>query len=178
MKSQARRHLWLVEASRCMGCFACEAACKMEHDLPAEPRTVRVIQVGPTGDGDDLVMSFQPTSCCHCDQPACVLACPEGAMQKREDGIVFSDLEKCIGCQTCAVACPFGVPQLNTATGKIAKCDGCRDRVDQGLWPACTLKCPSGALMFGSPMRVVNEIRTQEAAKVAKAFAQEEREPV
>jgi Fe-S-cluster-containing dehydrogenase component len=99
-------------------------------------------------------------------------------MQKRADGIVFSDLEKCIGCQTCAVACPFGVPQLNTATGKIAKCDGCRTRVDKGLWPACTLKCPSGALMFGTPARVVQEIRFQEALKVAKSFAEEEREPV
>ncbi len=166
----AKRHIWLAEASRCMGCFGCEAACKMEHDLPAEPRTIRVIQVGPRGEGEDLVMSFQPTSCCHCDQPACVLACPAGAMQKRADGIVFSDLEKCIGCQTCAVACPFGHPQLNTANGKIAKCDGCRDRVDQGLWPACVQKCPTGTLIFGSPARAVQEIRTKEALKVAMTF--------
>jgi Fe-S-cluster-containing dehydrogenase component len=148
----------------------------MEHGLPGGARTVRVVQVGPRGGDDALVMSFQPTSCCHCDRPACVLACPTGAMQKRADGIVFSDLEKCIGCQTCAVACPFGVPQLNTATGKIAKCDGCRTRIDQGLWPACTLKCPTGALMFGTPTRVVNEIRIGEAVKVATSFAGPERE--
>jgi len=178
MTTHVRRHLWLADASRCVGCFGCEVACKLEHGLPGGPRTVRVVPVGPHGDGDALSLSFQPTSCCHCDRPACVLACPTGAMQKRADGIVFSDLERCIGCQTCAVACPFGVPQLNPATGKIAKCDGCRARIDQGLWPACTLKCPSGALMFGSPTRVVNQIRAQEAVKVARSFGEQEREPV
>jgi Fe-S-cluster-containing dehydrogenase component len=161
-----------------MGCFGCEAACKMEHDLPGEPRTIRVVALGPTGDGSELAMSFQPTSCCHCDRPACVLACPTGAMQKRADGIVFSDLQLCIGCQTCAVACPFGVPQLDPSRGKIAKCDGCRARVDQGLWPACALKCPSGALVFGTPARAVHEVRTQEALRVARSFAGEGREPV
>jgi Fe-S-cluster-containing dehydrogenase component len=176
MITPLKRNMLLVDVPRCIGCFGCEAACKMEHDLPAEARPIRVIQVGPLGVGEDLNMSFQPTTCCHCDRPACVLACPAGAMQKREDGIVFSDLEKCIGCLTCAVACPFGVPQLNTAIGKIAKCDGCRDRVDKGLWPACVLKCPTGTLIFGSPARVVHEIRTQEALKVAKSFAREESE--
>ena len=86
-------------------------------------------------------------------------------MQKREDGIVFSDPELCIGCQTCAVACPFGVPQLNPATGVIAKCDGCRKRVDQGLWPACALKCPMDAIQFGPSLNVVRLRRTEEALK-------------
>jgi Fe-S-cluster-containing dehydrogenase component len=174
MTTRLKRNVLLVEASRCIGCFGCEAACKMEHDLPGEPRPIRVIQVGPVGDGEELVMSFQPSVCCHCDRPACVLACPTGAMQKREDGIVFSDPELCIGCQTCAVACPFGVPQLNPAAGKIAKCDGCRARVDQGLWPACVVKCPTDTLIFGSPARTVQEIRIQEALKVAKTFTREE----
>jgi Fe-S-cluster-containing dehydrogenase component len=174
MTTRLKRNVLLVEASRCIGCFGCEAACKMEHDLPGEPRPIRVIQVGPVGAGQELVMSFQPSVCCHCDRPACVLACPTGAMQKREDGIVFSDPELCIGCQTCAVACPFGVPQLNPATGKIAKCDGCRARVDQGLWPACVVKCPTETLIFGTPARTVQEIRIQEALKVAKTFTRVE----
>ncbi len=172
-----RRHLWLADASRCLGCGSCEVACDLEQGLPGGPRTIRVVEVGPVGDGDDLALSFQPASCCHCDRPACVHACPTGAMQQRADGIVFADLELCIGCQTCAVACPFGVPQLNPALGKIAKCDGCRARVDQGLWPACTLKCPTGALMFGTPTRVVNEIRAEGALQVARSF-EERREPV
>ncbi len=177
MTTSVRRHLWLADAARCMGCFGCEAACAMEQELPGGPRTVRVVEVGPWVDGEDLVLSFQPTSCCHCDSPACVLACPTGAMQKRADGIVFSDLEQCIGCQTCAVACPFGVPQLNPAKGKIAKCDGCRARVDAGLTPACVIKCPSGALLYGTPTRVVNEIRVQGALQVAQSVPAERGEP-
>jgi Fe-S-cluster-containing dehydrogenase component len=177
MTPRARRHLWLADATRCIGCSGCEAACALEHELPAGPRPVRVIRLGPWGDGDALTLSFQPTSCCHCERPACVLACPTGAMQKRADGIVFSDLTVCIGCQTCAVACPFGVPQLNPATGRIAKCDGCRARVDQGLWPACTLKCPTGALLFGSPIRVVNERRAAVALQEAASFEADRREP-
>lgn len=171
MSGRARRHLWLAEASRCIGCFGCEVACRMEHDLPGEARTIRVLAVGPRGRAAGAALTFLPASCGHCDRPACVAACPTGAMQKREDGIVFSDTAVCIGCQTCAVACPFGVPVLNSATGKIAKCDGCRTRVDEGLWPACALKCPTGALVFGDPARVVNELRADEASRVARAFA-------
>jgi Fe-S-cluster-containing dehydrogenase component len=91
-------------------------------------------------------------------------------MQKRKDGIVFSDLEICIGCQTCAVACPYGIPVLNEATGKIAKCDGCRDRIDAGLWPSCALKCPTGALSFGSATQTVQDKRHREALRIARAL--------
>jgi Fe-S-cluster-containing dehydrogenase component len=139
----------------------------MEHDLPAEPHPIRGIMAGPIEENGEPVLIFQPVTCAHCDRPACVLACPTGAMQRREDGIVFSNLELCIGCQTCAVACPFGVPQLNPKTGKIAKCDGCKDRVDRGMWPVCALRCPTGAIIFGTPTRVVQEIRQREALRVA-----------
>ncbi len=142
----------------------------MEHDLPAAVLTVKVLQLGPFGQGNDLVMSFLSTTCFHCDRPACVAQCPTGAMQKRKDGIVFSDLELCIGCQTCAVACPYGIPTLNTATGKIAKCDGCKDRIDLGLWPACALKCPTGALTFGSVPNAVQDRRHREALRIARAL--------
>lgn len=175
MTARARRHLWLADASRCFGCRACEAACKLEHGLPEGPQPVRVIPWGPRGEDAALELSFLPTSCCHCDRAACVLACPTGAMQRRADGIVFSDPARCIGCETCAVACPLGVPQLDPAAGKIAKCDGCRDRVDRGLWPACVLRCPSGALLFGTPTRVANEQRTREAVRVARSFPERER---
>jgi Fe-S-cluster-containing dehydrogenase component len=164
---EPRRNTLLMDSSRCIGCFACEVACKMEHDLPAEPHPIRGIMAGPIEENGEPVLIFQPVTCAHCDRPACVLACPTGAMQRREDGIVFSNLELCIGCQTCAVACPFGVPQLNPKTGKIAKCDGCKDRVDRGMWPVCALRCPTGAIIFGTPTRVVQEIRQREALRVA-----------
>lgn len=160
----------LVDASLCVGCGGCQAACAMEHDLPAGPRTVKILRLGPFEHGDGLSMSFLATTCFHCERPACVSECPTGAMQKRGDGIVFSELDLCIGCQTCAVACPYGVPVLNPATGKIAKCDGCRERIDRGIWPACAIKCPTGALRFGSSERVVQDRRQNEAAKIAQAF--------
>ncbi|MBM3299060.1 MAG: 4Fe-4S dicluster domain-containing protein [Deltaproteobacteria bacterium] len=167
---QKMRTAILVDASRCIGCFSCQAACAMEHDLPAGTRTVKVMQLGPFEQGDDLTSSFLPTTCFHCEKPACVAACPTGAMQKRADGTVISDGQTCIGCRTCAVACPYGIPVLNPATGKIAKCDGCSTRVELGLWPACVLKCPSAALAFGSTSRLVQERREREAIKTARVF--------
>jgi len=170
-KAPKRQYALLVDAARCIGCHSCEVACKLENDLPSGPRPVKVLQLGPVEGACGLVMRFQAVTCLHCDRPACVLACPTGAMRKRPDGIVYSDPELCIGCQTCAVACPFGIPELNPATGKIAKCDGCMTRVDRGLWPACVLKCPTEALMFGSPARVVQAARRREAIRIAQYMA-------
>lgn len=165
-----KNKLLMIEASSCIGCQTCMAACKLEHDLPAGPRPIAAIQVGPLETDHGLITQHWPATCYHCDQPACVLACPTGAMQKREDGLVFSDPDLCIGCQTCAVACPFGHPRLNPANGKIAKCDGCRQRVDEGLWPACALACPTGALGYGTPQAVVHQRRMQEAVQITRTF--------
>jgi Fe-S-cluster-containing dehydrogenase component len=169
-ESKHKRNTLMIEASSCIGCHACMTACKLENDLPAGPRPISVIQTGPLETDNGLVSQHWPATCFHCDRPACVMACPTGAMQKRDDGLVFSDLQLCIGCQTCAVACPFGHPQLNPATGKIAKCDGCRQRVDAGLWPACALVCPTGALSYGQVQHVVHQRRIQEAVKITRTF--------
>lgn len=166
-----KRNVLLADSTLCMGCCSCQVACKLEHDLPEGPRTIKVIKLGPVEQNGSLVMQYLHQTCLHCEEPACVQACPTGAMQKRDDGIVFSDLDLCIGCQTCAVACPYGVPQLNTATGKIAKCDGCRERVDQGLWPACALKCPTGALAYGTKESVVQDRRQRAAVIIAQSFS-------
>ncbi len=169
-----KKYMLKVNAADCIGCFSCAVACKLEHDFPAGPRPFKVIQAGPLageGEAGDDRMHFLPVTCYHCDRPACVAACPTGAMQKRHDGIVFSDIDLCIGCQTCAAACPFGVPELNPANGKIAKCDGCRDRVDVGLWPACAMACPTDALLFGPPHRVIQDHRCREALKTARTFS-------
>jgi Fe-S-cluster-containing dehydrogenase component len=169
-ESKLKRNTLMTAASSCIGCNACMAACKLENDLPAGPRPIVAIHSGPLETDNGLMAQHWPTTCFHCDQPACVLACPTEAMQKREDGLVFSDIQLCIGCQTCAVACPFGHPQLNPSTGKIAKCDGCRNRVDAGLWPSCALVCPTGALSYGSAHEVVHQRRMREAVKTTQTF--------
>ncbi len=170
IRSKFKGSTLMIEASACIGCQACLAACKLENDLPPGPRPIAAIQTGPWETDQGLISQHLPATCYHCDRPACVLACPTGAMQKRGDGLVFSDLELCIGCQTCAVACPFGHPQLNPANGKIAKCDGCRQRIDAGLWPACALTCPTGALSYGTPQAVVHQRRRHEAVKIIQTF--------
>jgi Fe-S-cluster-containing dehydrogenase component len=163
-------YLW-VDTSRCIGCFSCETACKMEHELPAGPRPIRVMQIGPLEHGNELSMTYQPAVCLHCTSPACAGACPTGAMQKRSDGLVFADPELCIGCQSCAIACPFGIPQLNPGTGKIAKCDGCMDRGDQGLSPACVLACPTETLSFLTPVTKAQKTREQFARELRRTGA-------
>jgi Fe-S-cluster-containing dehydrogenase component len=160
----------IIDAPACIGCQACTAACRLENDLPVGPRPIFAIQVGPLESDHGPVTKFLPSTCHHCDRPACVAACPSGAMQKRGDGRVFSDPQLCIGCRTCAVACPFGHPQLNPATGRIAKCDGCRQRIDRGLWPACALACPTQALQYGGAEAAVHHRRMRQAIKIARTF--------
>lgn len=160
----------LIDANLCTGCGSCEVACQLEHDLPPETRPIRALALGPFPTENGFVMTFTPATCAHCADPICVRVCPRGAMQQRADGMVFSDPALCIGCRTCAAACPFAAPVLNTATGKIAKCDYCRERVDAGLQPACVLKCPTGALSFGAVGLLVQQRQRQDAERIAAAM--------
>jgi Fe-S-cluster-containing dehydrogenase component len=90
--TKLKRNALMIEGSACIGCQTCMTACKLEHDLPAGPRPIVAIQTGPLETENGLLSQYWPATCYHCDQPACVLACPTGAMQKRDDGLVFSEL--------------------------------------------------------------------------------------
>ncbi|MCG3733565.1 dimethyl sulfoxide reductase subunit B [Vibrio cincinnatiensis] len=96
-------------------------------------------------------------ACNHCDEPACTKVCPSGAMHKREDGFVIVDESVCIGCKLCAMSCPYGAPQYNEEKGHMTKCDGCYERVEQGLEPICVGSCPLRALEFGP----IDELRAK-----------------
>ena len=87
----------------------------------------------------------------HCEDAPCLLACPTGAI-RREAGaqVVGVDAGLCIGCHSCSIACPFGVPRFGT-DGKMQKCDLCNERLKCGLEPACVRVCPTRALRKGSP---------------------------
>ena len=157
------RRALLVDIDLCYGCFACEVACKQEHDLPVGPRLIRVHQVGPKSVDGKLTMDFYPMHCMHCSKPACMEACPEDAITQRPDSVVISR-ERCTGCLKCMEVCPFGVPQYNPETRLVEKCDLCVERIEQGKLPACVCHCPTGAIQFGDP----NEFAARKQKMVAQ----------
>jgi Fe-S-cluster-containing dehydrogenase component len=156
---------------KCIGCYACEVACKQEHGLPVGPRLIRVERIGPREMGGKLSLDFVPSTCRHCENPPCSKVCPVDAI-KRVNGAVLIDNDVCIGCKSCVEACPFGAVQLNPEDGKMLKCDMCINRVNEGLKPACSHHCPTGAIRFIE----VNEFSEIKRSKKAEKMA-EDRDP-
>ena len=92
-----------------------------------------------------------PVVCMHCHSPTCAEVCPADAIKKTEDGVVQSARKpRCIACNNCVLACPFGVPKMNDDFELMMKCDMCYDRTSEGRTPMCASVCPSGALWFGT----------------------------
>jgi formate dehydrogenase beta subunit len=92
---------------------------------------------------------FRKQQCLHCEDPACVKACPTGALKKLDNGIVYINQAICAGCKYCVEVCPFSTPHSDEKTGTARKCWMCLDRVSNGLQPACATACPTGAVTFG-----------------------------
>ncbi len=157
------------DQKRCIGCRACEVHCKTKNDVPVGPSFCKIIPVGPHVQDGIPRIKFIFMPCFHCETPWCVLACPTGAMQKRaEDGIVSVEPSLCIGCKACITACPWGAPQWNKEKGKVFKCDYCKDRVDQGLEPACVTGCTTAALKWVSPAESSFIKREKLATKISQ----------
>ena len=92
-----------------------------------------------------------PVVCMHCDSPTCAEVCPADAIKKSGDGVVQTARKpRCIACNNCVLACPFGVPKMNTEAELMMKCDMCYDRTSEGKKPMCASVCPSQALFFGT----------------------------
>jgi formate dehydrogenase iron-sulfur subunit len=161
----------LYDATMCIGCRQCQMACNREHGLSPETSSdglyespsqlsasARTLIQLAEGDkpGDQ---SFVKRQCMHCLHPACVSACPVGALRQTEYGAIVYDGSRCIGCRYCMVACPFGIPtfEWDKALPYIQKCDMCVDRLEQGLAPVCADVCPTGAITFGERNRLVAE---------------------
>jgi len=154
-----------VDLGRCVGCGACVLACRLENGWSSDNPWRRVLPLnlrrrpgGPT--------YFLSVACHHCEQPACVAACPSRAYEKRADGVVTHHEARCVGCRYCEMACPFGAPKYDASAGVMTKCDFCRHesagRADRpGLAPAaaetpshvpaCIAACPTEALRAPSP---------------------------
>lgn len=124
-----------------MGCMD-----QNDIDLKAGESAFRWTQEYENFKGDPGNCAYLSISCRHCEDAPCVMACPTGCLQKDiSTGMTVYNEAKCIGCRSCSMACPFGIPQYDMA-GKLNKCDGCNIRLQNGLKPACVRACPFQAL--------------------------------
>lgn len=136
------------DMNRCIGCKACQIACKDVNDLEVGTLFRKVVHY-ETGSFPEVGAFNYSATCNHCAKPQCVEVCPVGAMHKAEDGTVQHDDDACLGCQYCVMACPYGVPQFVEQLGITKKCTSCAPLRAQGEEPACVASCTMRCIDFG-----------------------------
>ena len=161
--------VFTIDISKCSGCYNCQLACKDEHAgnewLPyaaAQPEIGQFwmkVEERVEGTLPKVKIHYLPRLCNHCEHPACMAACPQGAIEKRADGLVLILPEKCSGCGDCAKACPYGVIYPNAEQKIFQKCTGCAHLLDHGIkQPRCVEACPTEALRFGEESELRDEL--------------------
>lgn len=167
-----------IDKNKCIGCYTCTVACKLEHNLPPHPvkppvgnpqgpELIRVYHIGPELHHDKVHQYFQPISCMHCFKAPCIEACPESVIYKDiETGVTLVNEDKCIGCKFCLWVCPYGAPQF--VDGKLKLCNLCLHRLGagegRGKQTACEAACPARAIHVGT----TNEISALIGKKAAE----------
>ncbi|WP_461201854.1 4Fe-4S dicluster domain-containing protein [Anoxybacillus sp. TBDG-1] len=106
------KYAMVIDLHKCVGCSACQIACKNENNVP-EGMFWSWHITRTTGSFPNVKYEYIPTLCNHCENAACVRACPTKAMYKDENGLTLHDADKCIGCKSCMQACPYGVINFN-----------------------------------------------------------------
>lgn len=169
------RYVMAIDVKACVACHACTIACKSNNNLPNSIIWHHVYTDGgeymDTATGtypNDLHRAYYPVGCQHCSKPACVASCPTGATYIRDDGIIATNPEECLGCDACVTACPYDARTLITEepeyvvdfplgdwdapqhlVGAASKCTFCVNRIERGDVPACMDLCPGGARFWG-----------------------------
>ena len=181
---------FFTDTTVCIGCKACEVACKSWNQLPAREggqtemsgisydntvqlsgttwRHVKFIeQFDSPYNGRWLMMS---DVCKHCVQAGCIEVCPTGAIIRTEFDTVVIQSDVCNGCRACIAGCPFGVIDMNPVSGTAQKCTLCYDRMSVGLEPACSKACPTDSIQFGP----IEELRRRAQTRVEQLQSQGE----
>jgi|SRR3990172_4344833 len=166
----------LTDVTKCIGCEKCVAACAAENKLPAATSPQRwTLDDGLSADRFCSVLrrdgGYVRKQCRHCEEPACVSACPVGALKKTPEGPVAYDGSKCLGCRYCMMACPFGIPRYAWASPVpyVRKCTMCyANRIQEGRQPACTEACPEKATIFGERDALLEEAHKRLLADPSK----------
>ena len=179
---------FLTDSTLCIGCKACEVACKEWNQVPADAfsftglsydntlplghstwRHVKFVEVTATpgiggASGAQVSWAFSSDVCKHCERAGCLESCPTGAIMRTEFGGVFVQHDICNGCGYCVVSCPFGVIDRRPDDGRAFKCTFCYDRQRGGLEPACAKACPTKSILFGE----LEELRAAAERRVAE----------
>ncbi|MDR1088516.1 MAG: 4Fe-4S dicluster domain-containing protein [Coriobacteriales bacterium] len=161
------RYAMVMDQRRCIGCQSCTVACRTWNELPMDIIYNPVVTEGVLGEWPNVHRTFTPLICMHCDNPPCTICCPCKASQQDEDGIVWVESEKCMGCKVCVNSCPYGARDVNGHEGFVRKCTFCMDRVREGDQPYCVATCHQKARIFGDlddpasdVSKLVNSLKT------------------
>jgi formate dehydrogenase iron-sulfur subunit len=183
---------FFTDTSVCIGCKACEVACKEWNQLTGNPpafladsfdntgkldaenwRHVKFIEndahlTAATTTGDGQAWLMMSDVCKHCQQASCAEVCPTNAIIRTEFDTVYIQPEVCNGCRDCIAACPYHVIGFNETSGLAQKCTFCYTRLQNNLIPACAKACPTESIKFGE----LNQMREVAGARVAQLHAQ------
>ena len=164
---------FFTDSTLCIGCKACEVACKEWNDVPADGftfsglsydntlglghstwRHVKFVERATTpgiggNSSEQVTWQFSSDVCKHCEKAGCLEACPTGSIIRTEFGGVYIQPDVCNGCGYCVVTCPFGVVDRRPDDGRAFKCTFCYDRQLAGEQPACAKACPTESILFG-----------------------------